>query len=72
MTDINPRCKVCDGLMARSHSRSFVERILKLFTPLRPHRCTKCADRAWRRPAPPGEIWYPDPRDQPPKTKSRR
>jgi hypothetical protein len=59
-----PRCILCDSLMARSHSRSVVEKLLKLFTPLRPHRCTGCGEREWRRPAPPGEIWYPDSRDR--------
>jgi hypothetical protein len=53
-----PKCPQCSKRLERSHRRSF-ERFVGVFTRRRPHKCVHCGWRGWRRPAPPGETWYP-------------
>jgi len=42
------RCPRCDEAMVRSRTRGY-EHVVKLFTSRRPHRCTRCGWRGWRR-----------------------
>jgi len=42
------RCPRCDEAMVRSRTRGY-EYVVKLFTRRRPHRCTSCGWRGWRR-----------------------
>jgi hypothetical protein len=42
------RCPRCDEGVVRSRTRGY-EHLLRFFTSRRPHRCTRCGWRGWRR-----------------------
>lgn len=48
---LGARCPKCGGVLARSRTRAF-ERVLKLLSDRRPHRCRRCNWRGWRHPVP--------------------
>jgi uncharacterized protein with PIN domain len=47
-------CDKCGGVLYRSRSRSFVEKLIKLTTRYRTYRCHECNWRGWivSKPAP--------------------
>lgn len=40
-------CRKCGGILFRSRSRSFVEKLIKLATRYRTYRCHECDWRGW-------------------------